>query len=207
MRLINSESQPIIVALTNAGVPQTGLTVSIAIWKISDQSNVSPSPPTLTELGGGIYFLPANKLPDISDDAIVYKIDGSATLADADRYKFGALVFGGYPDVIYNSAGVGNGAYEVNHHYDGQNALTIYDENNSPIENANIYIFSKTDWDNNNRTKAYQKGWSLTDGNGQWLWSVWLDEGTYKLIIDSPGVEVKYPTEFIVSSTKSIWTG
>ena len=58
---------------------------------------------------------------------------------------------------------------------------------------------SKHHLDAGNRTKAYQAGWSTTNSKGQWNWSIWLDTGKYKLIVDSPGIEVKYPTEFEVT--------
>lgn len=116
MRLLNTEQQPIIVAFTNAGAPATGLVVSIGIRKASDGSDVSPSPTTLTSIGLGLYALPSNKMPSTTDDVLAWRIDGSGTLDDADRYKFGALVFGGELEDRFDSIDtelVGLGAGQV----------------------------------------------------------------------------------------------
>lgn len=229
MRLINNESQPVLAAFTDGGIPKTGLTVSITIYKATDGSDVTPQDNTLVSIGSGIYKYPANKLPQISDNTLVFKIDGSSTLGDSDRYKFGALTFGGYPDDllsgqndIESAIGSGNATFDaqvsiatavaelqgmttgsgtivVNHDYGGSDNLRIVDGNNSGIENANIYAYLKSDWDNGLRTSAYCKGWSMTDGDGRWSWSVYLEDGTYYLVVDTPGFEQQSLKEVVVS--------
>jgi len=95
MRLKNSEKQPVVVMLTNAGVPETGLTVTINAWKISDESNVINAQ-TMNVIGTtGIYYYAAASMPDLSNEVLAIKIDGSASLDDADRYKWGVYFYGG----------------------------------------------------------------------------------------------------------------
>ncbi len=200
MRLINNENQPILTAFTDNGVPKTGLTVSVTIYKASDCSNITPQDNLLFSIGSGIYKFPADKLPDIVDDALAFKIDGGPALGDNDRYKFGALVFGGYPDELLNGqvsiasevskvGGIGSGTIVVNHDYGGTDSLRIVDGNGSGIENANIYAYLKSDWDNGLRAAANCKGWSMTDGDGRWSWSMYLEAGTFYLAVDAPGFE------------------
>lgn len=72
-----------LVYFSNAGVPATGLLPTFTQY-INVDTLVGATAPAITEIGGGWY-----KYPDtITDfDHIVGIIDGTATLADADRYK------------------------------------------------------------------------------------------------------------------------
>lgn len=64
----------------NAGVPETGLSLTWESLKnVSDGSDFSQ--PSFTEVGGGWY-----KFTVTGDEELVGVIDGSVTLADADRY-------------------------------------------------------------------------------------------------------------------------
>lgn len=258
MRLLNTEQQPIIVAFTNAGAPATGLVVSIGIKKASDGSDVSPSPTTLTSIGLGLYALPSNKMPSTTDDVLAWRMDGSDTLDDADRYKFGALVFGGeledrldsidtdlstidgIVDTINantdtleagqisiasavaaltadatNAAQIsiataiqdvrdnlttGSGSVSgIDHDFGGTDNLRIVDGNGAAIDQAEIHIFTKTDWDNNLRTSSDRKAQSFTDINGRWTDTVSLDPATYVIAAKRPGATQVDETEFTVT--------
>lgn len=83
----------------------------------------------------------------------------------------------------------GNSTVKVNHNTGGPDMLRIVDDHGNGIENANIYVYLKDDWDNGLRNSAYCKRWSMTDGDGRWSWSVFLEPGIYYFIIDSPGYE------------------
>lgn len=236
MRLISQEKQPIVVAFTNAGVPQEGLTPEIAIIKLSDLSEVTPVDPTMFSIVGGLYQLSLARLPSIADDTIVWSIDGGDTLDDADRYKFGALVFGGeledrFDDIdaalatieghvdtleagqvsIASSitaveaaipTGMGRDVDGIDHDYGGTDSLRALDDQSSPIPNANIHIFLKTDWDANNRGNLYWQtngAWSETESDGRWKYLVSLNTGTYVMVVQIPGHTEQTTTEFTVT--------
>jgi hypothetical protein len=76
-----------VVYFASAGVPVTGLSPTFSIYsKVSDGTDVTPHP-TISEIttggvGGGFY-----KFTATPSEAIIARIDGGASLANADRYK------------------------------------------------------------------------------------------------------------------------
>jgi hypothetical protein len=71
-----------VVFFSNAGAPATGLTPTIGVYKkVSDGTDVTPAP-TVSELGGGFY-----KFTAAPAEALVVRMNGGGTLADADKYK------------------------------------------------------------------------------------------------------------------------
>jgi len=77
--------------------------------------------------------------------------------------------------------------------------LTILDAGSSPVEDANVYIFLKTDYDAENRSSSFYKGYVTSDVNGEWDYSVYLDAGTYTLVADGAGISQVMVQEFTVS--------
>jgi hypothetical protein len=219
MRLYNGEQADIIVALTSEGAPATGLTVSIGIVKASDGSDVTPTPATLTSIGLGLYKLPANKMPDTTDDTLAWRIDGSDTLADADRYKFGAVLFGGEAedridaidaslasiatDTNYtrNNLATGIGTYEyIDHDSGGTDNLRFTDDGGLPISGAQIGIWLKTDWDSNVRTESARKGWAQTLSDGRWDRQCGMENAaTYVIMAQVSGATQQTTKEYTVA--------
>jgi hypothetical protein len=71
-----------VVFFSTAGVPATGLTPTIGIYKkVSDGTDVTPAP-TVSELGGGFY-----KFTAIPAEALVVRMNGGGSLSDAEKYK------------------------------------------------------------------------------------------------------------------------
>ncbi len=71
-----------VVFFSNAGAPATGLTPTIGVYKkVSDGTDVTPAP-TVAEIGGGFYKFAASPA-----EALVVRLNGGGTLADADKYK------------------------------------------------------------------------------------------------------------------------
>jgi hypothetical protein len=71
-----------VVYFSSAGVPATGLTPTIGIYKkVSDGTDVTPAP-TVAEVGGGFYKFSASP-----GEALLVRLNGGGTLADADKYK------------------------------------------------------------------------------------------------------------------------
>jgi hypothetical protein len=70
------------VYFSNLGAPATGLSPAIDTYKkVSDGSNVA-SPPAVSEIGGGFYKFTASPA-----EALVVRLNGGGSLADADKYK------------------------------------------------------------------------------------------------------------------------
>lgn len=67
-----------------------------------------------------------------------------------------------------------------------------------PVENANIYAYLKSDWDAGLHGSQYCKGWSMTNGDGRWSWSIYLEQGEYYLILDRPNPGQKEPKLLVV---------
>lgn len=71
-----------VLSFTSGAAPKTGLSPTIITYKkISDGSDVA-SPPSISEVGGGLY-----KFTATSTEALGVVVDGGATLSNAERYK------------------------------------------------------------------------------------------------------------------------
>jgi hypothetical protein len=71
-----------VVFFSTAGVPATGLTPTIGVYKkVSDGTDVTPAP-TVSEIGGGFYKFTATPA-----EALVVRMNGGGSLAEADKYK------------------------------------------------------------------------------------------------------------------------
>jgi hypothetical protein len=71
-----------VVFFSSAGVPATGLSPAIGVYKkVSDGTDVTPAP-TVTEVGGGFYKFTATPA-----EALVVRMNGGGSLGDADKYK------------------------------------------------------------------------------------------------------------------------
>ena len=72
---------------TNNGTPETGLTPTIRIRKLSDNSLVVTDA-SMSEVGDGFYKYDFTSYDHSIDYAI--RVDGGSSLSDSDRYKFGS---------------------------------------------------------------------------------------------------------------------
>jgi hypothetical protein len=71
-----------VVFFSNAGAPATGLSPTIGVYKkVSDGTDVTPAP-AVAEIGGGFYKFTASPA-----EALVVRMNGGGSLADADKYK------------------------------------------------------------------------------------------------------------------------
>jgi len=71
-----------VVFFSSAGVPATGLSPTIGIYKkVADGTDVIPVP-AVSEVGGGFYKFTATPA-----EPLLVRIDGGVSLANADRYK------------------------------------------------------------------------------------------------------------------------
>jgi hypothetical protein len=71
-----------VVFFSTAGVPATGLSPTIDVYKkVSDALDVTPVP-TIAEIGGGFYKFTATPA-----EALVVRMNGGGALSDADKHK------------------------------------------------------------------------------------------------------------------------
>lgn len=93
----------------------------------------------------------------------------------------------------------GSGTIQVDHDYPTSGNLTIKDAASSPVEDANVYIFLKSDYDAGNVSSSYYKGYTTSDVNGEWDSPIWLDAQTYTLVADGNGIQQVMVKEFTVT--------
>jgi hypothetical protein len=73
----------------------------------------------------------------------------------------------------------GDGCVLVNHDYPTNENMTYITTDCCAVEGATITIFTKTDWDNGDRTAEYVVATSITTTAGRWAYAVRLDPGDY----------------------------
>lgn len=71
---------------TETGTPKTGLSATITVWE--DAGTVAVNAQAMTEIAGGWYKYDFSGYDNAKD--YVIRADGSASLGDADRYKYSA---------------------------------------------------------------------------------------------------------------------
>ena len=80
-------SQVIVAYFASNGTPSTGLSPTIDIYQVSDNSQLITAA-SMTEIAAGWYKYTYSTYD--ADTDIVFRCDGTNTLSDPDRYKFGA---------------------------------------------------------------------------------------------------------------------
>lgn len=75
----------ILAYFTEYGTPKTGLTPTLEIWKVSDNSLIVTGQ-AMTEVGGGFYKYNFAGYDPAEDYAV--RADGGATLPTSDRYVY-----------------------------------------------------------------------------------------------------------------------
>ena len=78
----------IIAYFSNDGVPATGLSATVDVWETDGTQVVTAQ--AMTEVAGGFYVYDFTTYSASVDYCI--RADGSATLANSDRYMFGSSV-------------------------------------------------------------------------------------------------------------------
>jgi len=167
--------------MTNAG---DGLT-----FRVVDTTSIAVTYRDQIEL---VTEIPEELMNDLIELVEALPTPGDATLAKQNE------ILTAIDDLPVG--GGGGGITVVNHDYGGSNALQIVDQaDDSPIENVNIYFFLKSDYIAGNTGSSNVKGWSMSDVNGQWSWSCYLDPATYYMVLDAPGYEQEEPVEVEVT--------
>ena len=80
---------------------------------------------------------------------------------------------------------LGSGAVYVDHNFGGINNL-IYEHAGQGIDEANIFIYLKSDYDAGNIEHQYIVARSVTTVGGAWAHGVMLDPGTYTIQFSKP---------------------
>jgi len=81
----------------------------------------------------------------------------------------------------------GLGTVAVDHNYGGTDALRYVDGVGSGIDNADIVIYLKSDYDAGNLAAGYVKAKTNTDVNGRWANPLNLDPATYTIYFYKQG--------------------
>ena len=81
----------------------------------------------------------------------------------------------------------GTGCITVNHDYPTDESMTYVTGDCCAIEGANIWVFTKVDWDNGARSLAHAVATSITTTGGRWAYAVMLDPGDYVVRLELPG--------------------
>ena len=81
----------------------------------------------------------------------------------------------------------GTGCITVNHDYPTDESMTYVTGDCCAIEGANIWVFTKEDWDNGVRAVANAVATSVTTTGGRWAYAVRLDPGDYVVRLELPG--------------------
>jgi hypothetical protein len=82
---------------------------------------------------------------------------------------------------------VGDGCVRVDHNYPTDDNLTYQMSNCCGIAGANIYVFTKEDWDGGARTPENAVAASITTTNGEWAYAVLLNPGSYVVMFVKVG--------------------
>jgi hypothetical protein len=192
----------------------TGETVNVSISKDGGAFVAATNTPAIS-IAYGDYKINLTQT-EMNADAIIVR--GSSTNADvwtdylfpddivADIASIETDVASIETDVAAIIAkiptGMGRDTDGIDHDYGGTDNLRILDGEGSPIPNANLHIFLKSDWDAGNRTTAYvatNGAWSETDTDGRWKFSVSLNAEDYIIIAQIPGHTQQTETEFTVT--------
>ena len=81
----------------------------------------------------------------------------------------------------------GTGCITVNHDYPTDESMTYVTGDCCAIEGANIWVFTKEDWDNGVRAVANAVATSVTTTGGRWAYAVRLDPGDYVVRLELLG--------------------
>lgn len=81
----------------------------------------------------------------------------------------------------------GTGCITVNHDYPTDESMTYVTGDCCAIEGANIWVFTKEDWDNGARAVSNAVATSVTTTGGRWAYAVLLNPGDYVVRLELPG--------------------
>jgi len=91
----NTGLQTVVALFTVDGVGETGLSPTVSIWKVSDNTQVVTDA-DMTEIAGGYYKYTFSAYVENTD--YVFTADGGSGLESYERYAFGSSA----ADVVYN---------------------------------------------------------------------------------------------------------
>jgi len=137
----------ILASFVNSGAPATGLLPTIRIRELATNTLVVTDA-AMTEVGDGMYSYDFTTYDNDVDYGI--RCDGTATLANSDRYVFGSNDVGIASTNTDTTVKVLTGKWEIvgnqliMYDTDGTTALYTYDLANAAGTAASIRIFKRT---------------------------------------------------------------
>ncbi len=147
-------------------------------------NNIVISPQSSVTVPSGVIktIIVSKIIPLVRNDVVSLRITGLSADTSVNTV---ASVRDATPITIAEVTGPG--AVLVNHNYGGTDALSYKTSGGSGIDNANIYVFIKTDYDSNNTGNAFIVAKTTTNVAGQWVSNLMLDPTVYTLVYFKQG--------------------
>lgn len=84
---------------------------------------------------------------------------------------------------------VGDGSVRIDHNYGGTDNLRVLSlDTGLPLDNAFIALYLKVDYDAGRTERSlYAKGWTYSKNDGRWEYPLYLDAGTYTVLVTKAG--------------------
>jgi hypothetical protein len=114
----------------DSGVPATGATVSLEIYRISDDANVLTGI-TMTESGRGFYSYTISSTILTEGESYRVEVDGGATVGAAYRYQ-GLAIGVGFTPTAADLVGAGAGNVPK--------TILYEDSQNQPLSGVQVYL-------------------------------------------------------------------
>lgn len=133
---------------------------------------------------------------DGTTNAVIYNSSGEETtievIGDEDLPTYRNAI-GSTTNILFINSYVG-----IDENYGGLNHLQPVDLTGNPLENVQIRIFFKTDYDNNNLDSPV--GITLSNNDGSWGNTIFVEPGyTYVVHFEKPGEFSPVTTEIVVT--------
>jgi hypothetical protein len=88
---------------------------------------------------------------------------------------------------VHASDTSGGGARLIDHNYGGPDNLAVLSAAGAPIVDANIRAYRASDYSAGNTGNDFILAASITDSNGEWRTPIFLDPGSYTLLVYKNG--------------------
>lgn len=149
----------------------TGLTLSAQLYTYAGVASGNAVTSGFFEHGAGFYTWDGT-IPDLSFRGSVQFYTAGPVIRDVQNIN---------PDFTA-ARWSGSGTVPVDHNYGGSDNLSYRTSLNTGIDNAEVNIFNKTDYDAGNRGNQFIVGATRTTTLGRWSRPVMLDPGTYTIV-------------------------
>ena len=145
---------------------------TFTVWRdLDDEIDIAAQAPTLGTLTSGFIVFEYSGIPVVQFRAVLGDQYVPGVIDTRDRYPFG------------------EGSVRVDHDFGGADNLQIREiDTDEPVDGAFIYVYLKEDYDLGRLAKdTYLQAWTITRQDGRWQNPVYLDPGSYTLLVVKQG--------------------